>query len=64
MSDEQRVQAIQELIISQYESMGYAILSINGFGPGTFKAEIIDANGIKEVLVTVLLHMVPINAIN
>ncbi len=62
MTDEQKYQALKDLIVNQYELMGFAVLSIEDFLPGTFKLGIIDPQGPREVLVTVMLHMVPINA--
>ncbi len=62
MSEEQTLQVVQELIKAQYESMGLAVLKIDCFSPGTFKLEIIDAVGPREILVTLMLHMVPIYA--
>lgn len=63
MEDTVKIQAVQELITTTYENMGFAVLSVNPFAPGVFKLEVIEAEGPKEVLVTVLLHMVPINAV-
>ena len=62
LNEEERLQAMKELITLQYESVGFAVLEIDIAGPGMFKLEIIDANGPREVFVTVLLHMVPIHA--
>lgn len=62
MEDGLKTQAMQELIATTYENLGFAVLGINPFAPGVFKLEVIEPNGPKEVLVTVLLHMVPINA--
>lgn len=61
MNDSEKQQAVQELIATTYENMGFAVLSVNVFAPGVFKLEIIDANGLKETFVTVLLHMVDAN---
>ena len=61
IEDSVKQQAIQEMIATTYENMGFAILTVNPFAPGVFKAEIIDGNGPKDVLVTVLLRMETIN---
>lgn len=62
MDEAQRLQAIQECILLQYESMGFAVLEVTCISPGVFRTSIIDEVGPREILVTVLLHMVPIYA--
>lgn len=59
MTNEDKQQAIVELIETTYEAMGFAILNVNPISPSSFKVELIDGEGPKETLVTVLLHMIP-----
>ena len=61
MTDIEKQQAVEELITTTYENMGFAVLEINSFAPGIFKLEMMGQEGVKEVLVTVLLHMGPLN---
>lgn len=62
MTDRDRQSILEEMIVGTYENMGFAVMDIKVFSSGTFKLEIIDNHGPKEVLVSVLLHMVPANA--
>jgi hypothetical protein len=57
MTQEEKTKAMEEMIATTYENMGFAVLDVNPFAPGVFKLDIIDTNGPKEVYVTVLLHM-------
>lgn len=61
MNLDDKQQAVADLITITYENMGFAVLSAAPFAPGIFKLEIIDSGGIKEVMVTVLLHMALVN---
>jgi hypothetical protein len=57
MNEQENTIVISEMIKNTYEIMGMAVLSVNPYAQGVFKLEIIDGNGLKEVFVTVLLHM-------
>lgn len=57
MNDEVKQAALEDIIITTYESMGMAILSIEPCAPASFKLSIIDAEGPRDVLVNVLLQM-------
>ena len=61
MNIDDKQQAVADLITITYENMGFAVLTAVPFMPGIFKLEIIDAEGIKEVMVTVLLYMNLVN---
>jgi len=62
MTDLEKVQAMKELVVTQCESMGFAVVSIDGAAPGTFMLEIIDGSGPRNILVTVMLQLEPMNA--
>lgn len=59
MTNEDKQQAMIEVIEKTYEDMGFAILDVNPVSPSSFKVALIDGEGPKETLVTVLLHMIP-----
>jgi hypothetical protein len=61
MNFDDKQQALADLITITYENMGFAVLNAVPHTPGVYKLEVIDATGIKEVLVTVLLHMALVN---
>lgn len=57
MTEEEKHKALADLITKTYENLGFAVLDAASYAPGLFKLHIIDSSGIKEVIVTVLLHM-------
>ncbi len=61
IDDELKQQVVQELIKKTYEDIGLAVISVEPCGHASFKCHVINEEGPKEVLVTILLCMNSLN---
>ena len=61
MIEDNQMKVVQDLIVNTYENMGLVVLDIKPHAQGVFKLDIMNAIGLHEAYVTVLLQMNNVN---